>query len=91
MPESTPESSLSGTPGKLRARGFNWRAAWIMMVKQTALTRNALPEPAQAAIAPASAGPAARATLKATAPSATARCRSLGGTSSLTLACCAGW
>ena len=44
--------------------------------RRTRSTTSALPEPTIAAIAPASAGPTARATLNATAPSATARDRS---------------
>ena len=90
-PLCTPEASRSGTPGSasdLRApRSMNS----VIGRKKAAESVRARPEPSQAAKIPASAGPTARATLKATAPSATARESSLRPTSSLMLACCAGW
>jgi hypothetical protein len=89
-PLITPESTVSGTPGSLRSRGAQRRIAITIGTKQNALARSALPVPIHAAIAPASAGPTARATLNATEPSATARDRSARETSSLMLACCAG-
>ncbi len=59
-------------------------------MKNSALAISALPVPSHAAMAPASAGPTARATLKATAPRATARGSSMRDTKPLMLACCAG-
>ena len=61
-----------------------------MPMKNTALARNASPDPIQAVSAPASAGPIARDTFIATAPSATAFGTSGRSTRSLMLACCAG-
>ena len=63
-----------------RARGSSSRAPRrSSTTKNSALASIALPEPSHAAIAPASAGPTARATLNATAPSATARDSSARG------------
>jgi hypothetical protein len=59
-------------------------------VKQAALAKNALPVPSHAATAPAAAGPSARDTFIAIAPSATACGTSLRPTRSLMLADCAG-
>ena len=91
IPLNAPETRRSGTPGSGRSRAASRRIATIISTKHAALARSALPELTHAAIAPASAGPTARATLKATAPSATARGSSVRATSSLMLACCAGW
>ena len=85
-----PESSVSGIARCGRPGLFQPRSATIMTTKNTALASSALPEPKPATIAPASAGPTARATLNATAPSATARDRSVRATRSLMLAYCAG-
>jgi hypothetical protein len=84
-----PENSVSGMPGVTGER-FQRRTAAIITTKPGALMSSALPVDSHAAIAPASAGPAARATLNATAPSATARGSSARPTRSLMLACCAG-
>ena len=62
----------------------------IISANAAALNSIAAPEPSAAAMAPASAGPIARATLYATAFSAIARGSSSRPTSSLTLADCAG-
>ena len=85
-----PDSSVSGIPRAMRAGLFHPRTATIITMKNSALASNALPELSQATAAPASAGPTARATLNATAPSATARGTSTRATRSLMLACCAG-
>ena len=77
-------------PGSARSRLRQRRMATIIGTNISALTSSALPEPITAAIAPASAGPMARATLNATAPSATARDRSARPTMSLIVADCAG-
>ena len=85
-----PDSSVSGIPGIEGAALGHPRSAKIIHTKNEALASSALPEPSHAAIAPAKAGPTARATLNATAASATARGRSARGTRSFTSACCAG-
>jgi hypothetical protein len=90
MPLPIPDNSVSGTPGSACSWRFHPRTTKIMPTNRTALARNALPEPTQAAMAPAIAGPTARETFIATAPSATACGTSERPTSSLMLADCAG-
>ena len=85
-----PERSVSGIERTGRGGVFTRRSAKIITRKKTALARSALPEFKPATSAPASAGPTARATLNATAPSATARGTSMRATRSLMLADCAG-
>ncbi len=85
-----PVSSDSGTPGSARCCAGHARTTKIMPTKKTALARNALPDPTQSVSAPAIAGPMARDTFIATAPSATAFGTSDRSTSSLMLAYCAG-
>ena len=90
MPLPMPDKSVSGTPGSACSCRFHPRTTKIMPMNSTALARNALPEPTHAAMAPAIAGPTARETFIATAPSATACGTSGRVTSSLMLADCAG-
>ena len=78
-------------PGSAGARCLSRRTATIIAPKHAALTRSALPVPMTAVSAPASAGPIARATLKATALSETACGSSSRATRSLTVAFWAGW
>ena len=53
-----PENSVSGTPGSaLLLAASSCAPTKIMPKNSTALASSALPEPSQAAIAPASAGP----------------------------------
>ena len=89
-PLNMPEISVSGTPGSAPSWRFQPRTTTIIAMKNAALASSVLPEPIHATSAPASAGPTARATLNATAPSATARGSSARATRSLMLACCAG-
>ena len=86
MPLAMPDISDSGTPGSACSWRFHPRTTKIMPTNNTALTRNALPDPIHAVSAPASAGPTARETFIATAPSATACGTSGRVTSSLMLA-----
>ena len=67
-----PVSNDSGTPGSARCCAGHERTTKIMPTKNTALARKALPDPTQSVNAPAMAGPIARETFIATAPSATA-------------------
>ena len=85
-----PDRSVSGIARAGRGGLFHPRTAKIMMTKKNPLASSALPELNHATDAPASAGPTARETLKATDPSATARGTSARGTRSLMLASCAG-
>ena len=85
-----PDISVSGIARWARAGLFQPRIATIITTKNSAQPSSELPELNQATAAPASAGPTARATLKATAPSATARGMSTRATRSLMLADWAG-
>ena len=85
-----PEMRRSGTPGSGASRRRIRFIATNIGTKKNAAATSVAPDDNAAASAPAAAGPMARATLKATEPSAIARGSSLRGTSSLMLACCAG-
>ena len=89
-PLSMPDISVSGIARWARAGLFQPRIATIITTKKSAQPTSALPELSHATAAPASAGPTARATLKATAPRATARGISMRATRSLMLADWAG-
>ena len=79
---SMPDISVSGIARWARAGLFQPRIATIITTKKSAQPTSALPELSHATAAPASAGPTARATLKATAPRATARGISMRATRS---------
>ena len=77
-------------PGSTGGWRCHPRTTKIIPMKRIELARSALPAPTQAMSAPATAGPIARDTFIATAPSATALGTSGRSTSSLIDACCAG-
>ena len=90
IPLPMPAMRVSGMPGSTGGCRCQPRTTKIMPMKRSELARNALPAPMEAMSRPAIAGPMARDTFIATAPSATALGTSGRWTSSLMLACCAG-